>query len=128
MSVSHEKLPVITDQRGFVLEVLTAEDFAAQRNAHIVVSLPGVVRGNHFHTQGRETITVLGPSLVRFREEGNIEEVLVPDKEARRFVFPPGVAHAVKNLGEAANILVAFNTVEHDPADPDTHRELLIEP
>lgn len=62
---------------------MAAEDFAAQRNAHIVVSLPGVVRGNHFHTQERETITVLGPSLVRFREEGNIEEILVPDKEAR---------------------------------------------
>ena len=128
MSVSHERLKVITDQRGFVIELLTAEDFLSQRNAHIVVSLPGVVRGNHYHTKGRETMTVLGPSLVRFREHGGgIEEVVVPDKEAWRFVFLPGVSHAIKNLGGEANTLVAFNTMEHDPANPDTHRDLLIE-
>jgi dTDP-4-dehydrorhamnose 3,5-epimerase-like enzyme len=127
MSVSHERLKVITDQRGFVIELLTAEDFASQRNAHIVVSLPGVVRGNHYHTKGRETMTVLGPSLVRFREHSGIEEVVVPDKEAWRFVFLPGVSHAIKNLGGKANTLVAFNTMEHDPANPDTHKDLLID-
>jgi len=127
MAVSYERLKVIRDQRGFVIELLTAEDFASQRNAHIVVSLPGVVRGNHYHTKGRETMTVLGPSLVRFREHGGIEEVVVPDKEAWRFVFLPGVSHAIKNLGGEANTLVAFNTMEHDPANPDTHKDLLIE-
>jgi dTDP-4-dehydrorhamnose 3,5-epimerase-like enzyme len=128
MPVSHERLKVISDRRGFVLELLSAEDFASQRNAHIVVSLPGVVRGNHYHTKGRETITVLGPSLVRFREPGGgIEEVVIPDKEAWRFVFLPGVSHAIKNLGGEANTLVAFNMVEHDPANPDTQKDLLID-
>ena len=127
MSVSYERLSVIFDERGFVLELLNAGDFASQRNAHIVVSLPGVVRGNHYHTKGRETMTVLGPSLVRFREHGGIEEAVVPDKEAWRFVFLPGVSHAIKNLGGEANTLVAFNTMEHDPANPDTHKDLLIE-
>jgi dTDP-4-dehydrorhamnose 3,5-epimerase-like enzyme len=128
MSLSYERLPVISDQRGFVLELLKAEDFAAQRNAHIVVSLPGVVRGNHYHTKGRETMTALGPSLVRFREHGGgIEEVVVPDKEAWRFVFLPGVSHAIKNLAGEANTLVAFNTLEHEPTNPDTHRDILID-
>lgn len=126
MSVSYERLNVIRDQRGFVLELLTAEEFVSQRNAHAVVSLPGVVRGNHYHTKGRETITILGPSLVRFRGQGGIEEVVVPEKEAWRFVFLPGVSHAIKNLGGEANILIAFNTLEHDPTNPDTHRDLLI--
>ena len=85
-----------------------AEDFVSQRNAHIVVSLPGIVRGNHYHTKGLETITILGPSLVRFRDQGKIEEVVVPDKEAYRFVFRPGVSHAIKNLSREANILVTF--------------------
>jgi dTDP-4-dehydrorhamnose 3,5-epimerase-like enzyme len=126
MSVSYERVRVVTDQRGFVLELLTAEDFVSQRNAHMVVSLPGVVRGNHYHTKGRETITILGPSLVRFRERDGIEEVVVPDKEAWRFVFLPGVSHAIKNLGVETNILVAFNTMEHDPTHPDTHGDRLI--
>jgi len=126
MPVPYERLNVIRDQRGFVLELLNAEDFASQQNAHIVVSLPGVVRGNHYHTKGRETITILGPSLVRFREQGKIDEVVIPDKEAWRFVFLPGVSHAIKNLSGEANILIAFNTLEHDPTNPDTHSDLLI--
>ena len=127
MPVSYERLTPVADQRGFVLELLKAGDFASQRNAHIVVSLPGVVRGNHYHRNGRETITVLGPSLVRFRTGGGIKEVVVPEKEAWRFVFLPGVSHAVKNLGQEANILVAFNTVEHDPVHPDTESDPLIQ-
>jgi dTDP-4-dehydrorhamnose 3,5-epimerase-like enzyme len=127
MSVPHESVKIITDQRGFVLELLDTENFGSQRNAHLVVSLPGVVRGNHYHTRGEETITVLGPSLVRFREHGVIGEKLVPEKEAWRFIFPPGVSHAIKNLGAETNILSAFNTVEHDPNNPDTHGDLLIE-
>ena len=127
MPVSYERLTPVTDQRGYVLELLEAGDFAFQRNAHIVVSLPGVVRGNHYHGRGRETITVLGASLVRFREHGGIEEVVVPEKEAWRFVFLPGVSHAIKNLGDEASILVAFNTVEHDPINPDTESDPLIE-
>jgi dTDP-4-dehydrorhamnose 3,5-epimerase-like enzyme len=127
MSVPYERQNVIRDQRGFVLELLAAEDFASQRNAHIVVSLPDVVRGNHYHIKGTETITILGPSLVRLREQGKIEEVVVPEREAWRFIFLPGVSHAIKNLGGEPNILVAFNTMEHDPANPDTHRDLLIE-
>ena len=128
MSLSYERLAVISDRRGLVLELLNAEDFASQRNAHIVVSLPGVVRGNHYHAKGRETITIFGPSLVRYREPGGgIEEVVVPDKEAWRFVFLPGVSHAIKNLNGVPNTLVAFNTLEHDPTHPDTCKDLLIE-
>jgi dTDP-4-dehydrorhamnose 3,5-epimerase-like enzyme len=127
MSVSYERVRVISDQRGFVLELLAAEEFAPQRNAHIVVSLPGVVRGNHYHKKGLETITILGPSVVRFREGDRIEEVTVPYKEAWRFVFPPGVSHAIRNLGTEPNILVAFNTMAHDPVNPDTYPDKLME-
>ena len=126
MPVSYEKLTLITDERGFVIELLNTEKFASQRNAHIVISLPGVVRGNHYHIKGKETITVLGPSLVRFREHGGIKDVVIPDKEAWRFVFPPGVSHAIKNLGKETNILVAFNILEHDPVHPDTKTDPLI--
>jgi dTDP-4-dehydrorhamnose 3,5-epimerase-like enzyme len=128
MAVSYEKLHSFTDPRGLVVELLAAEDFASQRNAHVVVSSAEVVRGNHYHEKGRETITIIGPALVRFRENEKIEEVIVPDKEAWRFVFPSGVSHAIKNLSAERNVLVAFNTVEHDPVNPDTYTDTLIEP
>ena len=128
MAVSYERVRVISDQRGLVLELLDAEEFGRQKNAHIVVSHPGVVRGNHYHLEGEETVTILGSALVRFREDDRIEEATVPDKEAWRFVFPPRVSHAIKNLGREPNILVAFNTVRHDPENPDTVRDILMEP
>lgn len=126
MPVSYEKITLITDQRGSVLEVLSVGDFVSQQNAHVVISHPGVVRGNHYHIKGKETITVLGPSLVRFRENGETKDVVIPEKEAWRFLFPPGVSHAIKNLGKKTNILIAFNTLEHDPVHPDTKADPLI--
>jgi hypothetical protein len=57
MSVSHEKLIIIKVQRGFVLELLNAKDFAYQRNAHLVLIIPGVVR---------ETIILFQESLGDF--------------------------------------------------------------
>jgi dTDP-4-dehydrorhamnose 3,5-epimerase-like enzyme len=127
MPVSYEKVRVISDPRGLVLELLAPEDFSSQRNAHVVVSSAGVVRGNHYHRKGEERITILGPALVRFRGNDRIEELVVPDKEAWRFVFPAGVSHAIKNLSAEPNILVAFNTEEHDPVNPDTYTDTLIE-
>ena len=127
MVVSYERVPIIADHRGLVLELLAAEDFASQQNAHMVVSSADVVRGNHYHAKGHETITILGPALVRFRKNERIEEIIVPNKEAWRFVFPPGVSHAIKNLSAEPNILVAFNTEEHDPVNPDTFMDILIE-
>jgi dTDP-4-dehydrorhamnose 3,5-epimerase-like enzyme len=127
MKVSYDQLKVISDSRGLVFEPLVADDFSDQRNAHIVLSMPGVVRGNHYHIRGKETIAVLGPALVRFREKDETKNVEIPSGEVYRFVFPPGVPHAIKNLGKKPNILMASNTVEHEPQNPDTKRAVLIE-
>jgi dTDP-4-dehydrorhamnose 3,5-epimerase-like enzyme len=115
------------DARGLVLEPLRAEEFPLQRNAHLVVTHPGCVRGNHYHERGTEVAVVLGPALVRLREGGELRDVEVPDGEAYRFVFPPGVSHAFRNTADRPMLLVAFNTVEHDPAAPDVVRDVLIE-
>jgi UDP-2-acetamido-2,6-beta-L-arabino-hexul-4-ose reductase len=44
-----------------------------------------------------------------------------------KFVIPPKVSHAIKNIGEKDNILIAFNTVPHDPENPDTITEILMD-
>jgi len=127
MLVKMDQLPVHSDDRGVVFEPLAVEMIASQRNAHVVVSNPGVVRGNHYHQQGTETIAVVGPALVRIREDGNLHDIEVPEEYVYRFTFPPKIPHAIKNTGERLNILVAFNTCEHDPENPDTVQEILIE-
>ena len=115
------------DPRGLVFEPLAADDIAMHRNVHVVITVPGAIRGNHHHTRGTEITSVVGPVLVRYREAGIVRDVEVPAGEAWRFAFPTGVAHAFKNTGSAPFALVSFNTELHDQAAPDAVRDVLIE-
>jgi dTDP-4-dehydrorhamnose 3,5-epimerase-like enzyme len=126
--VEIHKLKVHADGRGAVFEPLEPALLAGWRNVHTVISQPGAVRGNHRHPRGTEVTAVLGPALVRYRIGAMIEERQVPAGEAWRFAFPPGTAHAFKNTGAAASVLVSFNTEAHDPADADVARDELIAP
>jgi UDP-2-acetamido-2,6-beta-L-arabino-hexul-4-ose reductase len=121
-----EPVPLHTDARGLVFEPLSADGLPAQRNVHVVVTEPGGVRGNHYHERGAEVAVVLGPGLVRLREAGALRDVLVPAGTAYRFTIPSRISHAFQNTGPAAQVLVAFNTVAHDPAQPDVVRDVLI--
>ena len=126
MSVNYEKLNVIRDSRGIVFEPLEGDKIFDKKNAHVVMSGPGVVRGNHFHKKGEETIAVMGPALVSVRDDAEIREIEIPRGAVYSFFFPPGQSHAIKNLSEEINILMAFNTIGHDPQNPDTEVDLLL--
>lgn len=114
------------DQRGFVFEPLDGDELLAQSNVHVVITEPGAVRGNHRHAHGTEVLTVVGPVLVRTRAAGVLRDTHVSVDEVMRFTFPPGVAHAIQNTGDRRQVLVSFNTVAHDPADPDVVADVLI--
>jgi dTDP-4-dehydrorhamnose 3,5-epimerase-like enzyme len=122
------KLKVHTDARGAVFEPLEPELLQGWQNVHTVMTEPGAVRGNHRHLRGTEVTSVFGPALVRYRSGDDVEEMTVPANEAWRFQFPPGSAHAFKNIGSSAMLLVSFNTELHDPAHQDVEREELIAP
>jgi mannose-6-phosphate isomerase-like protein (cupin superfamily) len=69
---------------------------------------------------------VLGPALVRLREDGQVRDVNVPVGETWRFTIPPGVSHAFQNNGTQPLLIVAFSTSAFDPANPDVIRDVLI--
>ncbi len=126
-AVRIEILTCHRDPRGTVFEPLAANDIAKYRNVHVVITLPGAIRGNHQHVRGSEITSVVGPVLVRYREAESLRDVEVPAGEVWRFTFPPGVAHAFKNTGQQPFILASFNTEEHDQTAPDAVRDVLIE-
>jgi dTDP-4-dehydrorhamnose 3,5-epimerase-like enzyme len=126
MNTIIEPIKVHSDERGFIFEPLKAQELSIQRNAHIVVNMPGAIRGNHYHLEGTEIISVTGPASVRIREKEVLRDVEVPKDEVYTFTFPPGVSHAFKNTGNQPNILVAFNTLEHDPENPDVVSDILM--
>lgn len=122
-----EPIRVHRDARGLVFEPLEPAAFPSQHNAHVVLTEPGAIRGNHYHERGTEVMVVLGPALVRLREGGIDRDVDVPEGQVFRFVFPPGLPHAIKNTGSAPQLVVSFNTEVHDPERPDVVRVPLIE-
>ena len=124
--VSIEQLELHCDARGLVLEPLGPEALPAQRNVHLVLTEPGCIRGNHFHPRGTEVAVVLGPALVRLREEGEVRDIHIAEGQAYRLTIPPGVAHAFQNTGTRPTVLVAFNTVALDRSNPDVVRDVLI--
>jgi len=126
MTLKYEKLRVVSDSRGVVFEPIGVEDIFKQKNSHVVLSECGVIRGNHYHIKGEEVMAVLGPALVRTKENGLIDEVVIPEGEAYQFVFRPGTSHAIKNLSGRINLLAAFNTTVHDPQNPDTVSDIIM--
>jgi len=126
MNVQVEKLEPKSDTRGCIWEPLTAGELVAQQNCHVVITGPDAIRGNHFHRQGTEIATQHGPALVRFCDARGVQEVVIAQDEVYRFLFPPGCAHAFRNIGTTPNVLVSFNTVIFDFNAPDIFPQELI--
>jgi dTDP-4-dehydrorhamnose 3,5-epimerase-like enzyme len=114
------------DVRGTLFEPLTDAELQSQKNVHVVLTQPGEIRGNHVHLTAVETTTVVGPCVVRLKEEGTIRDIQVPAGEILRFTIPPGVVHAFRNTGDSSMVLVSFSTNLHDPAGADTQREQIL--
>lgn len=123
-----EEITFPADARGFVFEPLDAQRLPGQRNVHVAVTEPHAIRGNHYHQHSTEVAVVIGPALVRLREEGRVRDVPVREGRALRFTFPPHVSHAFQGQGTKPMLLVAFSTAPFDPAAPDVVRDVLIPP
>ena len=121
-----EVMPAHRDARGSLFEPLNAAELLQQKNVHVVLTQPGEIRGNHRHSAATEMTVVVGPCLVRLKEGGVVRDVEVPTGEAWRFTIPPGVVHAYRNTGEATMLLISFASALHDPANPDTAREVIL--
>lgn len=126
MSIHIEKLRSLIDARGQVFEPLREDELSAQRNVHVVLTAPGHIRGNHFHDTGVEITTVIGPARVRYRAARELRTVDVPEGEVWRFTFPAGVTHAFQNTGTTPLFIVSFNTLPHDPHQPNTTRDVIL--
>ena len=54
----------------------------------MVISAPDAIRGNHYHLYGSETIVVVGPALLRFKEGNDIYDFEVPSKQIYQLLLP----------------------------------------
>ncbi len=120
--------PSFGDRPGAILEIVGDEALAgrAVRNLHAVVAEPGEVRGNHLHRDRTEVVTVVsGHFHARFEEARSGAMVDFDDVPAgASFEIPPGVAHALRNVGETAGVLVCYSDQPFDRHDVEPARLL----
>jgi UDP-2-acetamido-2,6-beta-L-arabino-hexul-4-ose reductase len=91
MKVNIDQLKTLPDLRGIVFEPIDKDKINSQENIHVVISEPGAVRGNHYHLRGTETLAVVGPALIRFKENDELHDFEVPSGQVYKFIIPPKV-------------------------------------
>lgn len=89
-------------------------------------TVPGITRGNHFHTRKIERFSVIkGKALIEMRKIGS-DEVLsfnLDGEEPSYVDMPIWYTHNIKNIGDDELITCFWINEQYDPADPDTYFE-----
>ena len=121
------------DDRGFVCFPFDGDALLNGRyyNVHIPSLNPGTVRGNHVHPEKEECIVIMGRKCRVVAEDQATkvrEELYFQDQPDSVLVFPPNVAHAIKNEGNEILYLVCYNLREGgEEGMPETKRaEILL--
>lgn len=111
------------DARGFSFTTPPgALDFLGRvADVHLASTLPGAVRGNHYHLRRREVIIVLpGTAWSLHWDEGDgmaAQHRTFDGSSAVLVLISPGASHAVRNDGTKALWLVASSSEPYDPAE-----------
>lgn len=90
---------------------------------YITAAIPGAVKGNHYHGRTTEWFCLIrGRARLVLRDVagGSDEEIVLDEAHPRVVQVPPGVAHAIQNVGDGPMHLLAYADWPYDPADPDT--------
>ena len=112
-----------TDDRGSFVEIIR---LGVGGQVSFSTTVPGITRGNHFHTRKIERFAVIkGKALIQLRRIGT-DEVLdfYLDGDAPSYVdMPIWYTHKIKNIGDELLYTIFWINELYDPKDPDTYFE-----
>lgn len=127
-----KSLKVIPDERGYLMEMLRADDpfFQQFGQCYLTAVYPGVVKGWHYHRlQTDHFVCVHGMAKVVLydrREEsptrGEVNEFFMGERNNVLVVIPPGVLHGMKGIGTETALIVNVPTHTYKYGDPDEYR------
>lgn len=113
------------DERGIFSELIRVN---CGGQISFSTTLPGVVRGNHFHTRKVERFSVIkGDAIIKLRKFGE-DEVLTfrLSGSAPAYVdMPVWYIHNIQNVGNDELITVFWINELYDPKDHDTYFEIV---
>ena len=112
-----------TDARGTFIETLRLESGG---QVSFSTTVPGITRGNHFHTRKIERFTVIkGKARIQLRRIGT-DEVLNFDLDGEHPSYvdmPVWYTHNITNTGDDILYTQFWISEWYEPADPDTYFE-----
>ncbi len=130
--VSTKELRLIPDERGYLMEMLRADDGIFQKfgQVYLSVAYPGVVKGWHYHKVQTDYFTIVkGMMKVVLYDgrpdsptHGEVNEFFVGELNPLLVVIPPGVLHGMKAIGGAPGYLVNCPTEPYNYDKPDEYR------
>ena len=130
--VNVKPLKVIADERGYLMEMLRADDPFFQKfgQTYVSVAYPGVVKGWHYHKiQTDHFVIVKGMMKVVLYDDregsptkGTVNEFFMGERNPILITIPPGVWHGMKGIGTEPAMLVNMPTEPYRYDQPDEYR------
>ena len=120
------------DRRGFsyTLQPPQLAFLGPVQDVHFSLTLPGHIRGNHFHRVRREVL------VVRYEDAWTLAFDQGQDTgvEVRKFAgsgtiaveIEPLASHAVRNDGQRPLLIFALCNGPYDPAHPDAYARVVL--
>ena len=116
-----------SDERGWVIDPLVrSREGEPLGHAHLASLEPGAIRGNHVHSGAAEYVLVWGGTAeIAWEDDGRVTRETVSGEELVVFEIPPGVAHAVTNVGATTAYLIAYYFGLPEDGWPETERKTI---
>lgn len=115
------KLTQHKDSRGAFVEVIR---LGIGGQCSFSTTVPGITRGNHFHTRKIERFTVIkGKALIQLRRIGTNEvlDFYLDGNEPAYVDMPIWYTHNIKNIGDDELLTVFWINEAYDQENPDTY-------
>lgn len=110
-----------TDNRGSFVEIARTQ---TSGQFSYSTTVPGITRGNHFHTRKAERFAVIsGKALIQLRkiDTDEVIDYYLDGKEPAYVDMPIWYTHNIKNIGEEELITLFWINEPYDPEDADTY-------
>ena len=129
--VQVKEIEFYEDDRGWCIRPISDDDIkdGIISDIHMVSMKPGTIRGNHYHVNKTEHILIIGSTcrvLVVDNNTKEREEKILENNEKDLFVIPPGVTHAIENIGNDVSYLFCFSRVKDGLKDSDVVNNKII--
>jgi len=115
------KFTVHSDNRGGFVEIVRAN---TSGQSSFSTTVPGITRGNHFHTRKAERFAVIkGKASIQLRKVDSDEviEYIIDGKEPAYVDMPIWYTHNITNIGDEELITLFWINEPYDPENADTY-------